>query len=60
MSDNQQVGDKQSPCNKEIQSQDKPTYHKPKTSLFLENLSMIQGGVDTILESQGGDGYFDS
>ncbi len=36
-----------------------PHYQKPKTSLFLDDATLIQGGGPNPLESQGG-GYLNS
>ncbi|MCH9755579.1 MAG: hypothetical protein K0U37_00100 [Gammaproteobacteria bacterium] len=38
----------------------KPTYQKPKTTLFLKDASLIKGGDGEVLESQSGDGYLSS
>jgi len=42
-----------------VESDHKPVYQKPKTSLFLLKADEIQSGASQVLESQGA-GYLNS
>ncbi|MCR9192011.1 MAG: hypothetical protein NXI01_05055 [Gammaproteobacteria bacterium] len=42
-----------------MSSENKPVYQKPKTSVFLKDVTHILGGGSRVLEGQG-DGYLTS